>query len=102
MGALLAVVPLPYRWLALAGLCAAFYFFAWYRGDMHGTEKLTEYIGKQATQAVAVITRQGAATERVVTRYVKVKGDTQVVTETITKEAIRYVEANPGSCLDAQ
>ena len=38
---------------------------------------------------------------RVVDRYVKVKGDTQVVTETITKEVVRYADANPGTCLDA-
>lgn len=68
---------------------------------MHGTQKLLDYQGKEATQAVKVRTLQGAATERVVTRYVKVKGDTQVVTETITKEVVRYADANPGTCLDA-
>lgn len=36
-----------------------------------------------------------------VTRYIKVKGDTEVVTQTITKEVVRYAEANPGYCLDA-
>lgn len=89
------------RWGILAAVAVAFYAFAWYRGDMHGTQKLIDYQGKQATQAVKVITLQEAATERVVTRYVKVKGDTQVVTQTITKEVVRYADANPGTCLDA-
>jgi hypothetical protein len=89
------------KWGVIAALIASFAAFFWYKGDEHGTQKLIDYQGKQATQAISVITRQGVTTERVVTRYVKVKGDTQIVTVTITKEVVRYAEANPGSCLDA-
>jgi hypothetical protein len=38
----------------------------------------------------------------VVTRYIKVAGKTQTVTNTVTKEVVRYAQANPGFCLDAR
>jgi hypothetical protein len=32
---------------------------------------------------------------------VKVKGDTRTVTQTVEKEVIKYVDTNPGHCLDS-
>lgn len=71
-------------------------------GYMKGSERLFRYQAEQAQQAVRVVVKQGEATERVLIRYVKVKGDTQVITQTIEKEVTRYVDSNPGLCLDAQ
>lgn len=48
---------------------------------------------------MAIVVKRGEVTEKVVTRYVKVEGETRVVTNTIEKEVIRY--ENPGYCLDA-
>jgi hypothetical protein len=70
-------------------------------GYMKGVERLYEYQGKQATQAVKIVVKQGEVTERVITRYVKVKGDTRTVTQTVEKEVIKYVDTNPGHCLDS-
>lgn len=69
-------------------------------GYMKGVERLYAYQAEQARQAVRIIVKQGEATERVVTRYVKVQGATRTVTQTVEKEVIRYVETNAGSCLD--
>ena len=102
MAALGLIPAWAWRWLAILGVAVAFGAWCWLNGNAHGTQKLIDYQGKQATQAIKVITRQGEATERVVTRYVKVQGETKVITETITKEVVRYAEANPGSCLDAR
>lgn len=67
-----------------------------------GVKQLWDYQAKQATEAVRIVKVQGAVTERVVTKYVKVAGATQTVTNTVKEEVVRYVERNPGSCLDAQ
>lgn len=69
-------------------------------GYHKGSQRLYEYQADQAKAAVAIVVKQGKATEKIVTRYVKVKGDTQVVTTTIEKEVVRYAESNPGTCLD--
>lgn len=70
-------------------------FGAWcgFKGYELGRSKLDDYIGKQAVEAVRIVTRQGEVTERVVTKYIKVKGETQVRTQVVEKEVIRYVEA---------
>lgn len=82
----------------LAGLliaCGGLY------GYRRGELKLFDYQAKEAAASVAIVTKQGKVTEKVVNRYIKVKGNTQVVTKTIEKEVVRYAEVNPGYCLDA-
>jgi hypothetical protein len=89
------IIPVWARWAMLAVLVAAGFGFGFVEGDDHGTAKLTAYIGEQAKEAVKIITRQGAITERVVTEYQDrvVKGAT--VTKTITNEVTKYVESKP-------
>lgn len=99
---LLAVIPLPYRLLAMAVAALALVAFGWFKGNEHGTQKLTNYIGEQAREAVRIGTARRAITEKVVTQYVKVAGETQIVTQTVEKEVIRYADANPGACLDPE
>lgn len=82
--------------LLIAGAAAA--CAGW--GYMKGVERLYTYQADQARQAVKIVVKQGEATERVVVRYVKVRGATQVITQTVEKEVLRYVDTNPGSCLD--
>ncbi len=86
---------LVYKWLVIAALAVAVGGYGWVKGNQHGTEKLTAYQGAQAVESIKVITRQGEATERVVTEYVKVAGKTKVVTETIEKEVTKYVDSKP-------
>ena len=89
--------------LAIYGLLATIALGAatgW--GYMKGVERLYAYQAEQASQAVRIIVKQGEVTERVVTKYVKVAGATRTVTQTVEKEVIRYVDQNPGSCLDSR
>ena len=99
---LLSVIPLPYRILAMALAAAALYGLGWFRGNEHGTAKLTEYIGEQAREAVRIVTRRGEVTQKVVREYVKIAGKTEFIVQEITKEGIKYADVNPGFCLDAR
>ena len=105
MGALLTVFSGPWAWAArlsiYAALVAAIFGFGWVKGDEHGTEKLTEYVGKQAKQAASVVVKQGAVTEKVVDHYHEVAGKTKTVTVYVDREVTKYAESNPGNCLDA-
>lgn len=68
-------------------------------GYRRGEKKLWEYQASQATAAVAIVVKQGATTERVVTRYVKVREDRKTAADEIKKEVDEY--ANTSACLDA-
>lgn len=80
--------------LAVGGMCFGY-------GYHRGIRNLWEYQAEQARAAIPVIVKQGAVTERVVTKYrdriVKVKGETQF----ITKEIVRYVPASADPVLPA-
>lgn len=84
-----------------AALATALLSAAWFKGYQAGRDKLDDYIGQQAAAATAIAVKRGKVTERVVTEYVtQVVPHTEHVTETVEKEVIRYVEKNPGYCLD--
>lgn len=70
-------------------------------GYMRGVQRLYDYEAKQVQATVKVILKQGAVTERVITRYIRVKEATDARTQTINTEVVRYVEKNAGFCLDA-
>lgn len=99
IGALLAGFDLT-RWLSWGIAILSLVGAVWFHGYFSGKEKLHDYKAQQAAEAVRVVKLRAASTDRIVTRYIKVKGDTQTITNTIEKEVIRYVETNPGSCLD--
>lgn len=72
-------------------------------GYFQGVQKLWDYQAKQAREAVKIVTRQGAATVKVVTEYVEVSGKTEYVTRYIDREVEIYVESSPDSLkLDAR
>lgn len=81
-------------------LVAAGLGVSWMHGFFSGRAALHEYRAAQATEAARVVVRQAAATVKVVNRYIKVAGATRVVTETVEKEVLRYVDSNPTQCLD--
>lgn len=71
-------------------------------GEWHGRKAVQQAwdaaIAQQAiTSANSVIT-QAENTAKVVVKYVKIKGDTQRITETIEKEVIRYVNIPGEKC----
>lgn len=86
----------PWVLLAVAALAGG----VWFHGYATGRDKLDDYIVEQATAAIKVIVKQGAVTEKVVTKYVKVAGATRTVTQTVEKEVLRYATDNLGLCLD--
>ena len=90
------------RWLVIGLIGLVLFGYGWFRGNEHGTAKLSEYIGKQAEAAVRIVTKRGVVTERVLTKYIKVAGATKVVTQTVEKEVLKYAENNPGLCLDTE
>ena len=79
-------------------MVAAFGAFAWFKGNEHGTQKLIDYQAAQAKEAVRIVTKRGEVTTQVVTKYIKVAGETKVVTQEVEKEVVRY--ANHTGCLD--
>lgn len=86
------------RWLVLAivlGLGVTALRVHWVQV---GREQVLRENIKVATK---IVSQQGAATEKVVTQYVKVKGKTEVVTEYVDREVKVYEETNTGLCLDA-
>lgn len=82
------------KWGVIALLIAGAGLTGWVKGNAHGTAKLDAYIGKQAVASAALAVERGEVTVRVVNRYIKVKGETQVVTQTVEREVIKYVDAN--------
>lgn len=79
------------RWLVYGALILSAVSVVWMHGFSRGERKLFEYQAEQARAAVPVIVRQGAVTERIITKYrdriVQVKGETV----TIEKEIPVYV-----------
>lgn len=109
MGALTAALGVfsgPWGWLARIGVYAALALavglYGWFKGNEHGTQKLTDYIAKEATEKVRIAKARDVVTTQVVTKYVKVQGDTRTITQYVEKEVVKYAESNPGYCLDAR
>jgi hypothetical protein len=71
----------------------------WFHGYHKGVLRLYDYQAKQANEAVKLIVKQGKVTERVVTKYItQVRYKTDVITKTVEKEVVRYVQAGIDSC----
>lgn len=84
--------------IAVILIIAAAFASGWIRGNNHGTAKLTDYIQKQAEEAVRIGKVRTVVTEKVVTRYLEKKAATERVIETIEKEVIRYEAAKLDTC----
>jgi hypothetical protein len=102
-GAILDIFSGPYallaKWAVIGLLIAGVFVTGWVKGNQHGTAKLTDYIAKQATEAVRIGKARTVVTEKVITKYVTVTvPKTQVVTNTIEKEVIRYETAKLDTC----
>ena len=71
-------------------------------GYHKGVQRLWDYQVEQAKAAVAIVVRQGKVTERVVTKYITIRAKAQIVEKEVEREVIRYVDKNPGHCLDPE
>lgn len=71
-------------------------------GQWHGREAIQQRwdaaITKQAITAAETVVSQAENTAKVEVRYIKVKGATEVVTNTIEKEIVKYVERENPNC----
>lgn len=86
------------RWIVLAIIvCTALAFERQHLINVGRQQVLAE---NQAA-ALKIITKQGVVTAEVVNHYIKVKGDTETVTNTVEKEVVKYAETNTGMCIDA-
>lgn len=89
------------RWLAYGAIALLLVAAGWLDGYRRGELKLYEYQGEQAAESVKIVVKQGEVTERVVTKYVRIKEKAGNAADGIRREVIRYVETNPsGMCLD--
>jgi hypothetical protein len=90
----------PVIWV-IAGLVVIGAFgFGYLQGYGSGRDKLDDDLGQQLVEAVRIVTVRGAVTEKVVTKHIKVKGDTETVTRTVEKEIPVYASHNTGLSLD--
>lgn len=89
----LALVPLPYRLLALALLAVALLGFGWVKGASHVQGEWDAAISKQAVQVATVKVKQAEATVQVVTKYVDRVKVVRATGDTIIKEVPVYVTA---------
>lgn len=88
----------PWVLLGLVLLLTGAAGFGGFYGYRAGVSQLHEYQAEQASAAVAIVVKRGKVTEKIVNRYIKVKGETEVLTRTIEKEVIRYVESGLDRC----
>lgn len=104
MGAIAAIFSGPYAMLArmavMAIACAAIWAHGWFKGNEHGTEKLTDYIGAQAKETIRVAAARVQVVVQTETKWrtkiveVLTKGDT------IEKEVKVYVtSADDAGCI---
>lgn len=64
---------------------------------------MIDYKGAQLVESVRIGAVRDRLMTEVVKKYVKVKGATQVVTDTIVQEVVKHAQSNPaGVCLDAE
>lgn len=87
------------KWAIIGLLVAAVAAFSWFKGNEHGTEKLNTYVAKQAAESTRIAGVRSVITERVVMKYLTVTvPKTQLVTNTIEKEIVRYEAAKLDTC----
>lgn len=93
----LAIFTGPYallaKWGVIAALVSAFAGYFWFKGDEHGTQKLIDYQGKQATEAVRIGTARVLIVHEIEIKYVDRIQKIYVQGATIEKEVKVYVTA---------
>ena len=88
---LTALVPLPYRALALALLAAALLGFGWLKGAEHVQDKWDAADVRNSQTTARISVKQAAATVQLVTRYVDRIQKIRVAGATIKKKVPIYV-----------
>lgn len=81
--------------LALAAFCVGLIAYGEHRKQIEWDAA----IAAQAVKSAETVIKEAENTAVVVTKYIKVKGETQIVTETVEKEVLRYVDTPHPACL---
>jgi hypothetical protein len=84
---------------ALAAVLAA---GLWGHGYYKGLEQLWNWQAEQAVAVARVAARRAEINARDVVKYIKTAARSEIVERVVEKEVVRYVETNPGHCLDAE
>lgn len=84
--------------LGVLALVALLFGTGYFKGRAAVQQAWDAAIAQQAVAAAASVITQAENTAKVVVKYVKLKGDTKIVTQTIEKEVIHYVNARGDTC----
>lgn len=95
----------PYAWLAKWGvitlLVASFGGFCWIKGDVHGTAKLTAYVGQQAVETSRIVLKRAEVIEKVVTKWRTKAAEAAKGEDKLKKDVAEYATLNLSYTLDA-
>lgn len=84
--------------LAVLALVAVIFGSGYWKGRSAVQQAWDASIAQQAVAAAASVIGQAENTAAVIVKYVKLKGDTKIVTQTIEKEVIHYVNSRGDTC----
>lgn len=87
--------------LLIVAVVAAIFGTGYWRGARAIQTRWDVAIAQQAVKSAETVVRVAENTAQIVTKYIQVRGKTQVRTETVEKEVIRYVEAQHPACFIA-
>ncbi len=87
------ILPWHIRWLMLAGLGLALFMAGWAKGVAHEQRTQLDAQRDAAVQIVQVERKQAAVSQQVVQRHEAGRARDRMVTKTIEREVIRYVQA---------
>lgn len=84
--------------LALTLLVGVIFGAGFYRGTVFIQTRWDAAIAEQAVWSAETVIKGAENTAQVVTKYIRVKGETEIRTETVEKEVVRYVAAQHPDC----
>ena len=86
------------KFLGMLLLVASIFGAGYYRGAASVQQRWDAAVTVHAVRSAETVIKAAENTAQIVTRYIRVKGATQVHTETVEKEVVRYVEAMHPAC----
>lgn len=86
------------KFVAVVLLVTTIFGIGYYRGYAAEKQAWDAAIAEQAVKSAETVIKGAENTAVVVTKYIRVKGATEIRTETVEKEVVRYVEAKHPDC----
>ena len=85
--------------LGLILFVVAVFGYGYFKGSASVQQRWDAAIATQAVAASQTVIKQAKQTATIVTKYIQVKGEREVVTQTIEKEVVRYVDTPHPACV---